>query len=116
NAINARDYRRAYGFWESPPSSYEQFARGFADTDRVRLLVEPPARIEGAAGSVFADITTIVVATTRSGNERVFAGCYVMRKSNVRGGPWQIYRADVSMVPVSARVSRLVSQGCRTSK
>src|SRR5215510_12867714 len=67
NAINSRDFRRAYRFWESPPQSYEQFERGFADTDRVRLLIEPSPRIEGAAGSSFAEISTIIVATTRSG-------------------------------------------------
>lgn len=113
NAINAKDYRRAYSFWESPPSSFEQFARGFADTDRVRLLLEPPARTEGAAGSLYAAIPTIVVSITRGGTERVFAGCYVMRKSNVRDRGWQIYRADVSQFPSSARISRLLSQGCR---
>jgi heat shock protein HslJ len=113
NAINARDYRRAYRYWESPPSSFEQFVRGFADTERVRLLVEPSARIEGAAGSSFAEIPTIVVAETRGGNDRVFAGCYVMRKSNVRDMGWQIYRAGISMVPSSARLSRVLAQGCR---
>ena len=113
NTINAKDYRRAYRFWETPPSSFEQFERGFADTDRVRLLVEPLARIEGAAGSTYASIRTIIVSTTRSGNERVFAGCYVLRRSNVRDNRWQIYRADVSQFPSGARVSRLVSQGCR---
>ena len=55
-AINARDYRRAYRLWESPESSYERFVAGFADTDRVRLLVEPSGRNEGAAGSVYAEI------------------------------------------------------------
>jgi heat shock protein HslJ len=115
-AINARDFRRAYRYWESPPSSYEQFERGFADTERVRLLIEPPPRLEGAAGSSFAEISTIVVATTRGGNERVFAGCYTLRKSNVRDRGWQIYRGDVSMVSSSARVSRLVAQGCRNSR
>jgi heat shock protein HslJ len=113
DAINAKDYRSAFRLWESPPSSFEQFARGFADTDRVRLLVEPSARAEGAAGSSYAEIRTIVVSTTRSGNERVFAGCYVMRRSNVRDRGWQIYRAEVSQFPLSARVSRLLSQGCR---
>jgi hypothetical protein len=113
NAINARDYRRAYRFWDSPPQSFEQFARGFADTDRVRLLVEPSTRIEGAAGSVYAEIPTVIVATTRSGNERVFAGCYVMRRSNVQDRGWQIYRADVSQVPSSTRLSRILSQSCR---
>ena len=112
NAINAKDYRRAYRFWETPTSSYEQFARGFADTDRVRLLVEPRARTEGAAGSVYVEVPTIVVSTTRGGNERVFGGCYVLRRSNVRDRGWMIYRADVSQFPSNARISRLLSQGC----
>jgi len=113
NACNERDYRRAFCFWNSPPSSFEQFARGFADTDRVRLLVDPSTHVEGAAGSVFAEIPTLVVATTRSGAERVFAGCYVMRRSNVQDRGWQIYRAGVSQVASSTRLSRILSQGCR---
>jgi hypothetical protein len=115
-AINSKDFRSAYGYWESSPSSYEQFAKGFADTDRVRLLVELPLRLEGAAGSSFAEIPTIIVATTRSGNERVFAGCYTLRKSNVRDMGWRIYRADISQVPSTARVSRLLAQGCHNSQ
>lgn len=113
SAINAKEYRRAYRLWESPPSSFEQFERGFADTDRVRLLVEPALRAEGAAGSSYVEIPTIVVSTTRGGNERVFAGCYVMRRSNVRDRGWQIYRADVSQFPSTVRLPRLLSQGCR---
>ena len=113
DAINARDYRRAYGFWDSPTTSFERFARGFADTDRVRVLVEPSAHVEGAAGSAYADIPTIVIATTRVGSERVFAGCYVMRRSNVQDRGWKIYRADISQVPSSAGVSRMLSQACR---
>lgn len=112
-AINSRDYRRAYRFWESSTSSYEQFARGFADTDRVRFLIEPP-RLEGAAGSSFAEIPTIVIAATRGGSERVFAGCYVLRRSNVRDSGWHIYRADLSSIPPNARVSRMLAQGCRS--
>lgn len=113
SAINARDYRRAFRFWDSPPSSFEQFQRGFADTDNVRLLVDPATHVEGAAGSVYADIPTIVVATTRNGSERLFAGCYVMRRSNVQDRGWQIYRGDISPVPSSSRLSRILSQGCR---
>jgi len=115
-AINARDYRRAYGFWESPQTSYERFVAGFADTDRVRLLVEPPGRSEGAAGSVYAEFTAVVVATNRAGSERVFAGCYTLRKSNVRDTGWHIYRANISTMPVGARLSRMLSQGCRNAQ
>ena len=113
SAINLKDYRRAYRFWESPRSSFEQFVREFADTDRVRLVIEPPARNEGAAGSAYAEIRTIIVTTTRAGHERISAGCYVLRRSNVRDRGWQIYRADVSQFPSSARLTRLLSQGCR---
>jgi heat shock protein HslJ len=113
NAINARDYRRAFGFWDSPPSSFERFASGFADTDSVRLLIEPSARIDGAAGSAYAEISTIVVGTTRAGNERVFAGCYTLRRSNVQDRGWRIYRANISQVPSSARISRMLSQVCK---
>jgi heat shock protein HslJ len=116
DAINSRDFRRAYRFWESNPSSYEQFERGFADTDRVRILIEPPPRLEGAAGSSFAEISTIVVSTTRNGSERVFAGCYTLRRSNVRDRGWQIYRGDLSVVPSTARMSRVLAQGCRNSR
>lgn len=116
NAINSKDYRRAFGYWESPPSSFEQFARGFADTDRVRLLVEPPARLDGAAGSLYAEIATVVVATTRSGGERIFAGCYVMRKSNVRDNGWHIYRANITTVTSNGRLARMLSQGCSNSR
>ena len=116
NAINLGDYRRAYGYWESSPVTFEKFARGFADTDRVRLLVEPPGRTEGAAGSSFAEISAVVIATTQGGNERVFAGCYTLRRSNVRDMGWKIYRADISLVPSTGRLSRLLAQGCRNSQ
>ena len=112
DAINARDYRRAYRFWDSPPQSFEQFARGFADTDRVRLLVEPSPLLEGAAGSVYADIPAIVIATTRNGAERVFAGCYAMRRSNVEDRGWLIYRGDISSVPSSTRISQILTKQC----
>jgi heat shock protein HslJ len=113
DAINARDYRRAFSYWDSPTTSFERFAAGFADTDRVRVLVEPSTRVDGAAGSVYANVSTVVVATTRAGNERVFAGCYVMRRSNVQDRGWKIYRADVSPVSSSTRLSRMLSQACR---
>ena len=32
NAINRQEYQRAYSYWETPPSSYPEFAQGYADT------------------------------------------------------------------------------------
>ena len=112
DAINARDYHRAYRLWESPPQSFELFARGFADTDRVRLLVEPSPVVEGAAGSVYADIPAIIISTSRGGTERVFAGCYTMRRSNVQDRGWLIYRGEISQVPWNTRISQILTKRC----
>src|SRR6185503_16372951 len=82
-AIDARNYRRAFRYWESPTQSLDQFIRGFSDTGNVRLLVDPSPRIEGAAGSSYANVSTLIITTRTTGPERMFAGCYVMRKSNL---------------------------------
>ena len=112
-AINARDYKKAYGYWESPTSSFERFARGFADTASSRLFVEPAPDVEGAAGSLFAQIPAIVIAQTRNGGERFFAGCYVMRRRNDREGTWHIYRANISPVSANDALTRRLSASCQ---
>lgn len=112
-AINARDFQQAFRFWESAPSSFERFMRGFADTERSRLFVEPSAQVEGAAGSLFAEIPAIVIAQTRNGGERFFAGCYTMRRRNDPQGTWRIYRANIAPVSANAALSRSLSTSCQ---
>jgi heat shock protein HslJ len=111
-AINERNFQEAYRYWESPASSLNTFARGFAGTERSRLFVEPPAPVEGAAGSLYAEIPTIVVAETRNG-ERLFAGCYVMRRRNDSEGTWRIYRANLLPVAANAPLTRRLSTSCQ---
>src|SRR2546427_10242 len=41
NAVNRQEYARAYGYWETPPSSYDQFAAGYANTAAVQLIAQP---------------------------------------------------------------------------
>ena len=111
-AINERNYEQAYRYWESPASSFERFVRGFADTERSRLFVDPAASVEGAAGSLYAQIPTIVIAETRNGGERFFAGCYVMRRRNDREGSWRIYRANLLPVTANAALTQRLSASC----
>ena len=117
-AIDSRDYRRAYRYWESPAQGLDQFARGFSDTTSVRLLLDPSPQVEGAAGSSYASIATVVISTRNRGGERLFAGCYVMRKSNLgaedgqtRRG-WRIYRAEIQPVSDAARASTVIMKMC----
>jgi heat shock protein HslJ len=119
SAVNAKEYERAYRYWETPPGSLEDFARGYAETTSVQLIVEPPTRVEGAAGSLYSEVPTVLVAFNRDGGERVFAGCYVTRKSNLRPSDvpkeevWRIYRASLSPVAAGSAVPKLLAQACR---
>lgn len=119
DAVNARDYARAYGYWESPPSTLEVFARGYAETASVRLIVEPPTRVEGAAGSLYSQVPTVLVSRQRDGSQRVFAGCYTTRKSNLRPTDvpkeevWRIFKAKMTAVPAGSAIPKLLADACR---
>jgi heat shock protein HslJ len=118
-AIDAKDFRRAYRYWESPTQSLDQFIRGFSDTASVRLLLDPSPQVEGAAGSSYANISTVIITRRTNGVERLFAGCYSMRKANfssddgVTRQGWRIYRAEVQALAPNARTSTMLSGLCR---
>ena len=111
-AINEHNYEQAYRYWESPASSFERFVSGFAGTLRSRLFVEPEANVEGAAGSLYAQIPTIVIAETPKG-ERFFAGFYTMRRRNDPQASWRIYRANLSPVTANALVTQRMFASCQ---
>jgi hypothetical protein len=50
-AINAKDYARAYSYWENPPNpTLDEFAQGYADTASVAVALGQPM-LQSAAGS-----------------------------------------------------------------
>jgi heat shock protein HslJ len=114
SAINEREYRKAFSLWEHPTTTLAAFSRGYSDTQRVRFLVEQSFRIEGAAGSLFASVPTMIIARTKKGTEQLFAGCYVLRKSNVEEPPtgWHIHKALVSPVTQTRMISKLLFSQC----
>jgi hypothetical protein len=113
NAVNRQEYRRAYGYWESPPSSYDDFARGYQDTASVRLIVEPPTRIEGAAGSLYARTPAVLLATNRDGSQHTFAGCYTARTPS-QAADWHIFPTTptIGPAPDNVAISTLLGQQC----
>jgi hypothetical protein len=103
NAVNRQEYQRAYGYWETPPSSYDDFVRGYQDTASVQLIVEPPTRIEGAAGNLYAQVPTVLVATQRDSSRQTFAGCYV-ESSPRQAADWSIFPTTTTIAPAPANV------------
>ena len=106
-AINAADFDRAHALWSdggnASGQTAEQFARGFADTAGVVAQVEPPGRIEGAAGSRFIEVPVAIEARQRDGGVRRFVGAYTLRRSVVDGATeaqrqWRIASADIREV------------------
>jgi len=111
NAINKKDYARAYRYWSRPTTTLDLFARGFSNTAAVRFLVDPSMPIEGAAGSMFASVPAVVIARSKTGPDRVFAGCYVLRKSNVESDDptikdWHINKASLTQISSIAQLSK----------
>ena len=117
-AINAKDYERAYRYWDNPSQSLDQFIRGFSDTAKVKLLVDPSPQVEGAAGSSYASVSSMLISQRQNGSERLFAGCYELKKSNLRPEDgalrqgWRISRVNLSIVSMGPRAS-IVSKLCK---
>jgi hypothetical protein len=102
-AITSRDYERAYRFWgeSGPPGqSLQEFARGFAATESVRVVTGPPSRIDPAAGSRFIEVPVEIFAQTTGGEEQHFTGKYILRRAVVDGASpaqrrWHFTRAEI---------------------
>ncbi|WP_309086555.1 DUF1176 domain-containing protein [Chelativorans sp.] len=79
NAINRKEYARAYSYFGTPPAkTVEAYAEGYAQTESVEVAAGP-ARAEGAAGSIIYSLPVAIRATTAGGEEQVYAGCYMFR-------------------------------------
>ncbi len=120
NAINRREYTRAWDYWETPPNpSYEDFVAGFAETAAVQLAVRPPTWFEGAAGSMYARVPALVDTTHRDGSQRIFVGCFVARRPNV-GGPgveqvWTLFDATLDPALGDSTDALLLTQACQAT-
>jgi hypothetical protein len=117
NAINRREYTRAWGYWENPPNhSYEDFVQGFADTDSVHLALHPPIWFEGAAGSAYTSIPLMLIATHMDGSLHNYVGCFTLRRPNM-GDPsvektWSLFDATVHPTPGNSSDTLLLTEGC----
>jgi hypothetical protein len=122
DAINRREYARAYTCWahvgRSSHQTFHEFRQGFAKTDRVKLAMGA-TQSEGAAGSIYATVPVVLVATDRDGSTHSFCGTYTVRRLNVPPFEklgWHIEGADVkttaNVEPGSAKEQQLLSGAC----
>ncbi len=121
DAINSGQYRRAYNYWKNPTQSYPDFVKGYNTTRKVRLLINANIPVEGAAGSLYKEVPTVLISTMKNGSRRIFYGCYTLRKINLRPPDipkedvWHIDNGDLKSAPVNSDTSKLLAEGCGDS-
>jgi hypothetical protein len=107
SSIDAHDYAHAYVLWSdggrSSGKTARQFADGFTDTTSVSVQIEPPGRVDAAAGSRYIKVPVTITATQRDGSAKRYVGTYTLRRAVVDGATaeqraWRIASADISDV------------------
>src|SRR5205085_1099240 len=111
NAINRKEYDRAYSYFQGAPNPdpslappFQQFVAGYADTASVTLAVGHQTSDAGA-GNIYSSVPVVITARHTNNTTSVFSGCYVLHRVNVgiSGNPddinWHIYSAKLASAP-----------------
>lgn len=103
-AINQRDFERAYHDWDdngaASNQTFDEFQRGYDQTDHVSVQIGQPSRIDAAAGSRYINIPVAITATMKNGQVQHFSGSYASRRTVVTGATpeqmtWHFYTAHI---------------------
>jgi hypothetical protein len=122
DAVNRREYSRAYSYWEPaaaerelPP--FDVFASGYADTVAVDLTLGDVGSGAGA-GQLYYTVPVTLVASMSDGSIQTFVGCYTLhlgRPQLQAVPPFQplgIQSASVEAVDNAAPTADLMAQAC----
>ena len=122
NAINRKEYVRAYSYWEPAAAAtqlpaYPQFEQGYADTQAVNLTL---GQISGdaGAGQRYYSVPVTIVSKAAGSKAQTFVGCYTLHLANPQiqaAPPFQplsISAAKIQAVPANTTTADLMSQVC----
>jgi hypothetical protein len=122
DAVNRREYARAYGYWEPAAAAiqlapFDQFAAGYADTAWVDLSIGDVGTGVGA-GQLYFSVPVTLRATLNNGSGQTFVGCYILHLSRPvlqavpPFHPLGIQRASVQQVDDDADTASLMASAC----
>ena len=83
NALNSKEYVRAYSYWENPASTagpFNDYAAGFSDTDVITASFGTPISDAGA-GQIHYKVPVALKVQTTSSTTQTFVGCYILHLS-----------------------------------
>jgi hypothetical protein len=123
NAINRREYARAYGYWRDPTNSlgsFSLFASGYNDTASVTLVFGSITGDRGMSQIHYA-VPVILKAISNAGIHTNWAACYIVHavEPGVFGAPpfdpMGIDQASVNASDMHADDTAVLANACSSS-
>ncbi len=125
NAIERREYARAYSYWEPEAAAqnlppFAEWQGGYADTDAVELTVWQ-AVFDAGAGQLNYGVPLLVTSQQRDGSSQIFGGCYRLHLANpgIQSEPpfrpLGIRSADLRRASTPAEAEAAAVEACATA-
>ncbi len=124
NAVNRKEYERAYSYFEGAPNpppatapAYPQCVSGYADTASVTLALGQ-VTTDAGAGNVYASLPVVIDAKHTDSSTARFAGCYFLHhvSPGITMDPqaeiWHIVSATLAPAPTDASLDTLLARNC----
>ena len=120
NAVNRKEYSRAYSYWEAGASQltpFTTFASGYANTKSVALATTP-GTIGAGAGQTYYTVPAVVTASNSEGSTTVFSGCYTLHLGSPNAQatppfqPLGIQSAKITQAASGSNPSDLLNSAC----
>ena len=121
NAVNRKEYSRAYSYWEPGApglSAFGTFADGYANTKSVTLATKPGTSDAGA-GQLYYSVPAVITASNVDGSTTIFAGCYKLHLGSPNAQatppfqPLGIQSAKVTQAASGANANDLLNTACQ---
>jgi len=120
NAVNRKEYARAYGYWEAGApglAPFATFAAGYANTKSVALSTKPGTTDVGA-GQLYYSVPAVVTASNTDGSTTIFSGCYKLHLGSPNAQatppfqPLAIQSARIAQAAAGANPNDLLNSAC----
>ena len=120
NAVNRKEYSRAYSYWESGApqlTPFPTFESGYANTKSVTLVTKP-GTIGAGAGQTYYTVPAAVTAANSDGSTTVFSGCYTQHLGSPNAQatppfqPLGIQSAKITQAASGSNPNDLLSSAC----
>jgi hypothetical protein len=117
NAVNRKEYVRAYSYWENPTETFTNFAGGYSDTMLVEVTFGTVLSDAGA-GQFHYKVPLAEYVTHTNNNNHIYVGCYTLHMANpgMQGTPpfepMGIVSGTFTEYPVGTDVAPLLATVC----